>query len=175
MLLCSMVNEIIKKRRSIRSYNPNGTVTDTQIKELLEAAMLAPSACNTRPWQFIVVKDRNILDKIVEFHNWAKMLKTAQAAIVVIALPDTQLGRSGEGMWQHDCGAATQNILLQAADLGLGTCWCGVHPVEKYMDATRKLFNLSSSVVPFCIIAVGQPAENFGSRGFYDESKVKWV
>jgi len=170
-----MIIKAIKKRRSIRNYNPNGVVTDEQIKELLEAAMLAPSACNTRPWEFIVVKDRKTLDKIVEFHNWAKMLKTAQAAIVVVALPDAQIGKSGEGMWQHDCGATTQNILLQAAELNLGTCWCGLHPVEKYMNATRELFNLPKSVVPFCAIAVGVPAEDFGSRGFYEESKVKWI
>ena len=170
-----MINDIIKKRRSIRSYNPNGTVTDEQIKTVLEAAMLAPSACNMRAWEFIVVRKRELLDKIVDFHNYAKMLKTAQAAIIVTALPDVQIGRSGEGMWQHDCGAATQNILLQATELGLGTCWCGLHPVEKYMTETRKLFDLPNNVVPFCVIAVGVPAEDFGSRGFFDPKKVKWI
>ena len=65
--------------------------------------------------------------------------------------------------------------LLQAADLGLGTCWCGLHPVEKYMDATRKMFDLAKTVVPFCVIAVGVPAEPFGARGFYDEKKVRWL
>jgi len=142
---------------------------------LLEAAMLAPSACNLRPWEFIVVQDRKILDGIMQFHNFAKMLKTAQAAIVVVALPEAQKGSPGNGMWQHDCGAATQNILLQAAEYDLGTCWCGVHPSEEYMEATRKLFDLPSEKLPFCVIAVGVPAENFGSRGFYEESKVKWV
>jgi len=170
-----MVNEIIKKRRSIRRYDPNGVVTDEQIKTLLEAAMLAPSACNMRPWEFIVVKDRKVLDQIPEFHNWAKMMKAAQCAIVVVALPEMQTGKVGEGMWQHDCGAATQNILLQAADMNLGTCWCGLHPVEKYMETTREMFGLSKDKVPFCVIAVGVPDENFGSRGFYEESKVKWI
>jgi len=94
-----MVNEIIKKRKSIRKYDTRGVVTDEQIKELLEAAMLAPSACNMRPWEFIVVKDRKILDEITAWHPWTQMLKTAQAAIVVNALPDVQVGRSGEGMW----------------------------------------------------------------------------
>ena len=169
-----MINEIIKKRRSIRKYDPEGVVTDEQIRVLLEAAMLAPSACNTRPWEFIVVKNREKLNEIIEFHSWAKMLKTAQATIIVCALPDVQKGLSGEGMWQHDCGAATENILLQATELGLGTCWCGLHPVEKYMDETRKLFNLPANTVPFCVIAVGVPAEEFGSRGFYEESKVRW-
>ncbi|MCL2846836.1 MAG: nitroreductase family protein [Firmicutes bacterium] len=170
-----MVTEIIKKRKSIRRYNPNGTVTDAQLKQILEAAMHAPSACNTRPWEFTVIRNRKVLDKFVEFHSFAKMLKTAAAAIVVCALPDTQSGKSGEGMWQHDCGAATQNILLAATELGLGTCWCGLHPVTEYMEQTRRILNLSPDKVPFCIIAIGEPAEDFGGRGFYDEAKVTWV
>ncbi|MCL2228342.1 MAG: nitroreductase family protein [Firmicutes bacterium] len=170
-----MILDAIKKRRSIRKYDPNGVVTDEQVKELLEAAMLAPSACNTRPWEFIVVRDRAILDKIADFHNFAKMLKTASLAIIVVALPDTQKGLPGEGMWQHDCGATTQNILLQAAELNLGTCWCGLHPVENYMTEIRKIFGLPKNKIPFCAIAVGVPAENFGSRGKYEESKVTWV
>jgi len=173
-----MKNEIIpaiKKRRSIRAYDPKGVVTDSQIELLLEAAMLAPSACNTRPWEFIVVKSREKLDKVASWHPWAKMLKTAQIGIIVCGLPDVQVGKSGEGMWQHDCGAATQNILLQAAEMNLGSCWCGLHPVQKYMDETRKLFDIPKNVVPFCIIAVGKPAEDFGSRGFYEDEKVSWV
>jgi len=170
-----MVNEIIRRRRSIRTYDPKGVVTDLQLREMLEAAMLAPSACNSRAWEFIVVRDRKILDRIAAFHSYAKMLQTASAAIVVCALPDLQKGKSGEGMWQHDCGAATENILLQATDLHLGTCWCGLHPIEKYMDETRKIFDLPQSTVPFCVIAVGVPAEKFGGRGFYEESKVRWM
>lgn len=170
-----MVNEIIKKRRSIRNYDAKGVVTDEQLKTLVEAAMFAPSACNMRPWEFIVVRNRETLNKITEFHNWAKMLKTAAAAIIVCAHPEVQKGKAGEGMWQHDCGAATQNILLQAAALDLGTCWCGVHPVEKYMEEIRKLFSLDSKTMPFCVIAVGVPAERFGGRGFYEENKVRWM
>jgi len=169
-----MINEIIKKRRSIRKYDPNGVVTNEQIRAMLEAAMLAPSACNLRPWEFIVVKNRELLNKITEFHPHTSMLKTASLVIIVLLNPDVQKGRAGEGMWQHDGGAATENILLQAASMGLGTCWCGLHPVEKYMNETRKLFKLPENTVPFCVIAVGVPAEEFGSRGFYEENKVRW-
>jgi len=170
-----MVNEIIKKRKSIRQYDAKGVVTDEQIKTLLEAAMLAPSACNLRPWEFIVVKNRSELDKIVEFHRFAKMIKDAQVAIIVIGKPDIQKGKPGDGMWQHDCGAVVQNILLQATEMGLGTCWCGLHPNEGYMQQTRELFKIEKTDMPFCVIAVGVPAEDFGSRGFYEESKVKWI
>ena len=149
-------------------------MSDEQIKEILEAAMLAPSACNLRPWEFIVVKNREYLDKIVEFHPHTSMLKSANCAIIVCINPELQKGFAGEGMWQADGGAATENMLLQAASMGLGTCWCGLHPVEKYMGEIRKLFDLSENIVPFCVIAVGKPDEEWGSRGYYEDDKVKW-
>lgn len=172
-----MVNEIIKKRRSIRKYDPTGIVSDEQVKLLLEAAMLAPSAVNSRPWSFVVTRDRGKLDAITQFHPYTQMLKTAPVAIVVCANPDALRGSKVADfeMWQHDCGAATQNILLQAACMDLGTCWCGVHPDEAKMAKTRELFDIPANLVPFCVIAVGVPAEDFGSRGFYDEGKVRWV
>jgi len=171
------VAEVIKKRRSIRRYDPNGIVTDEQIKVLLEAAMLAPSAVNSRPWEFIVIRNREKLNAITEFHPYTQMLKTAQVAIIVTADPNALRGTKIDGyeMWQHDCGAATQNILLQAASMDLGTCWCGIHPSVERMNQTRVLFDISEDRVPFCVIAVGKPAEDFGSRGFYDEKKVCWV
>jgi len=82
-----MVNEIIKKRKSIRKYDPSGIVTDEQIKMMLEAAMLAPSAVNSRPWEFIVVRNREKLDAITVFHPYTQMLKTATAAIIMTANP----------------------------------------------------------------------------------------
>jgi nitroreductase len=170
-----MVNAIIKNRKSIRTYDEKGKVTEEQIKELLEAAMLAPSACNLRPWEFIVVTNHQKMEAITKIHPYTQMLKTAQAAIIVVALPDLQKGKGGEGMWQHDCGAATENILLQAADMGLGTCWCGLHPKENIMESIRKMFDIPKSSVPFCVIAVGVPAEKFGARGFYEDSKVRWI
>ena len=61
--------EAIRARRSIRKFK-NEKVTDEQVKALLEAAMVSPSACNSRPWEFIVVRDRTKLDKIREIHPY---------------------------------------------------------------------------------------------------------
>jgi nitroreductase len=169
-----MIIKAIKDRKSIRNYVPNANVSEAQIKELLEAAMLAPSACNSRPWEFIVVQNREKLEAITKIHPYTQMLTTASCAIVVCADLNLQSGVS-EGFYPQDCGAATQNILLQAAELGLGTCWCGIYPKEDKVRMFRSLFELSGNVVPFCVIAVGVPAEEIGSRGFYEETKVKWI
>jgi len=169
-----MVIKAIKDRKSIRNYVPKANVSEEQIKELLEAAMLAPSACNSRPWTFIVVQNREKLEAITKIHPHTQMLTTASCAIVVCADLNLQSGIS-EGFFPQDCGATTQNILLQATELGLGTCWCGIYPKGAMVGAFRSLFELPDNVVPFCVIAVGVPDEEMGSRGFYEEGKVKWI
>ena len=167
-----MINDIIKSRRSIRRYDPSKPVTREQLDELLEAAMFAPSACNSRPWEFIAVTKRNILDEIAQAHPFAGMCATATAAIVVVAIP--QEGRP-EGYFPQDCGAATQNILLQAASMGLGTCWCGVYPREERITFFRERFNIQPPKIPFNVIAIGAPDDAPEARGFFEAEKVSYM
>jgi len=166
------VIEAIRKRRSIRKFKSGAEVTDEQVRLLLEVAMLAPSACNTRPWEFIVVKDREKLEQIRKTHPYTGMLETASLAIVVCALPDVQKDIASD-YYPQDCGAATENILLAAVELGLGACWCGVYPKEERIAEIRKIFGTEK--LPFNVIAVGVPDEDPDPRGQYDENKVTYV
>ena len=165
------VMEAIRTRRSIRKYVPGAEVTQEQIDSLLEAAMMAPSAINLRPWEFVVVRDRAILKGIMEIHEYAKMLKTASLAIVVVGLPRNT--PDGIEFYPQDCGAATQNILLQAVAMGLGTCWCAVYPNEKRVTQFKELLGIDG--VPYNVIAVGVPDEQPAARGFFQPEKVKYV
>jgi len=168
--------EAIRNRRSIRKFKVGAEVTDAQIKILLEAAMLAPSACNTRPWEFVVVKDRAKLDEIRNTHPYTGMLETATLAIIILALPDAQEGiKDGlpQGFYPQDCGAATQNILLAAVELGLGACWCGVYPKENRIVEIQQI--LGTDKLPFNVIAVGVPDESPVPRGQYEESRVRYI
>lgn len=170
------VLEAIRNRRSIRKFIPGATVTDEQIKNMLEAAMLAPSACNTRPWDFAVIKDRQILDKIRNTHPYTGMLATASLAIVVFALPETQeniMDGLARGYFPQDCGAVTQNILLTAVAEGLGACWCGVFPKENRIAEMREI--LCTEKLPFCVIAIGVPDEMPNPRGKYEDAKVTFI
>lgn len=169
-----LLSNNISSRRSIRKYKEGAEVSKEQINALLEAAMLAPSACNSRPWEFIVVSNRDILNKVATAHPHAKMMSTASIAIVVCALPEVQQGIPS-GFYPQDCGAATQNILLQATEIGLGTCWCGVYPKDQVIANMREIFNLPENIIPFSIIAVGVPDEEPKQRGLYEESKVKYI
>jgi len=171
-----MILDAIKNRRSMRKYKST-PIPKEKVTAMLEAAMYAPSACNTRPWRFIAITCRETLTRLADAHNWAKMLNTAPLAIVVVALPATQDGiQNGlaEGYYPQDCGAATQNILLQAEAMGYGTCWCGVYP-KPLQQPVREILQVPEGETPFCIIAVGEKDDEPKMRGYYDEAKVTWI
>ena len=88
--------------------------------------MRAPSAGNEQPWEFIVVKSKETMQKIREFHIYSQPLDTAACAVVVCG---NQTKERFPGYWVQDCSAATQNLLLEAVHLGLGAVWMG-HPAE---------------------------------------------
>jgi len=164
-----MAKEMIKTifaRRSIRKYTPE-LVREEDVKTMLEAAMASPSASNLKPWHFIVVTDRQILDNLARVHPHGKMLLEAPLCIVVCA--DTTIS---SGFWVQDCSAATENLLLAATALGLGAVWLGVHPREDRVSAIRKVLNLPETVVPLNLISIGHPAEEKEPRTQYDELRV---
>lgn len=162
--------EIITTRRSIRKYLKQA-VNQEQINKLLEAAMFAPSARNEQPWHFIAVTDRLMLDKIMQSHPYAAMLKDAPLAIVVLA--DVNIEKT-EGYWVQDCSAATQNILLSAHAMGLGSVWLGVYPREERILAIRKLFNLPENIQPFSIIAVGYADEQKAQPERFNKERIHY-
>ncbi len=162
--------QAIRARRSVRKYKKGAPVAREQIERLLEAAMLAPSAVNSRPWEFVVTDKEEILQKLTEAHPASRMLLTASWAIAVCGRPDLQ---PKHNFWQQDCAAAVENILLAAADMGLGTCWCGCYPAEPRTGAVKEVLGVDS--VPVALIAVGVPDEAPAQKGFYDPAKVKFL
>ena len=155
-------------RRSIRRYTSE-PVTDEQIHRLLEAAMAAPSAGNQQPWHFIVVTDRAMLNEIQKVHPYAAMLREAPLAIVVCGDPSNP---DYPGYWVLDCSAATQNILVEARLLGLGSVWLGVHCRPKREAEVRELFGIPAEIEPLAIVALGHPAEEKPPADRYLEERV---
>ena len=164
--------QTIRARRSIRKYKPGAAVPRADVEKMLEAAMMAPSACKTRPWEFFVAETPEVKDRLRAVHPYAGMLENASLAIVVCARPDLQEGVC-DGFWPLDCGAAVENLLLQAEALGYGTCWCGCWPLEDRAQAVREVIGAKS--VPVGLVAVGVPDEEPLARGFYDPAKVTWL
>ena len=114
----------IYKRRSIRQYTDK-KISIGDLEKLLKAGMNAPSAHNQKPYDFIVVTDKATLKKLSETGPYCSMLENAAAAIVVVSVADKET----TPYWQADCGAVVENILLEATDLGIGSCWIGEYPV----------------------------------------------
>lgn len=166
--------EAIFTRRSIRRYTDKPVAEET-VTKLLEAAMAAPSAGNEQPWEFIVVTDRAALEQITQVHAYAHMLKQAPVAIAVCS--DLARSKYPVDFWIQDCAAATENILLAAASLGLGTCWLGVYPNTERVAGVRRIFAIPDTVVPFAIVAVGHPAEQPEKANRFDKNRIhkeKW-
>jgi nitroreductase len=165
--------EAIYTRRSIRKYTSR-PVSEEIIHELLTAAMYAPSAGNQQPWHFVVIRDRQTLDAIPEFHPYANMLKNAPVAILVCGDPALEKYR---GRWMLDCSAATQNILLAAHAKGLGTVWVGIYPDASRMDGMRNLLALPKHIIPLSLIPLGYPAEQVPQPKRFNASRIhydKW-
>ncbi len=109
--------EIMKNRRSVRNYE-NGQIPRELLEKVLMAGLLSPSGKNTRPWEFIVVEDREMLDRLaLSRTGGADMLKKAACAIVVLGNQDLT------DTWVEDCSIAMSNMHLMADHLGLGSCW----------------------------------------------------
>lgn len=126
--------DLLKHRKSIRDFLDR-PVEREKIMMCLEAARLAPSACNSQPWKFIVVDDRQLKDKLGDaafrgIYSMNSFCKTAPVMVVVVSEKSKFLARIG-GMFRGtkyyliDIGVAIEHFVLQAEDLGLGTCWIG--------------------------------------------------
>lgn len=170
-----IVIDNIMTRCSIRQFTDRQIAKDT-LDNIVRAGMAAPSAMDKRPWSFVVVTEREVLDSLNANHPYAN-LKTATAAIVVCGVMD----KAGEGKardyWVQDCSAATENILLAAHAYGLGAVWCGVYPVEERVEAVSKVLGIPEGVMPLDIVTMGYPDQEPNVKDKWDASNVhyqKW-
>lgn len=158
----------ILDRKSIRKYTSQ-KVSDEIVEDLLRAAMQAPSAGNEQPWEFIVLRDKEIMKKITEIHPYSKMLLDADVAIVVCGDERKEVFK---GYWVQDCSAATENILIEAQSKGLGAVWLGVYPIEDRVNQMKDILNLPESVNPLSIIPIGYPDEQREAVSRFDQARI---
>jgi nitroreductase len=165
--------EVILNRRSIRKYT-SAAIDAGTLDVILKAGMYAPSAVNKQPWHFIVFRSREMMEKIMAFHPNASMLSQADAAILICW--DEHL-QHDTGYGPVDCAAATQNILLAACNLGIGSVWVGIYPRVQRMESVHLLFELPDHIKPFAIISLGYPAEERLMPSRFNKERIhyeKW-
>ena len=157
------VREAIARRVSCRSYQSK-PVPRAQLMQILEAARLAPSACNRQPWRFAAVGDPGLRQRIVEdgFMPGIKMTWALDAPVHVVIGMDRsfvthRLAAFASGVdypWV-DVGIAGEHLVLAATELGLGTCWIGwIKP-----RALARIVGWTASVRPVVVITVGYPCD----------------
>ena len=146
-------------RRSVRKYSDQ-PVPEELITEIIRYAMYAPSAKNLRPWHFMPVNDRKIMEGIMQVHPFSTMLAYAPWAIIVYGDPTAAF--TPEYM-PVDCAIATENLLLAAHAKGLGAVWLGVYPQQQRMDGIRELIPIPDHIVPFAVVSVGYPGRDYST------------
>ena len=162
--------EIIKTRRSIREYRSRD-VSDDDILKILKAAMQAPgSRLGAEPWEFVVIKNKDTLNKLGEIKP---RVTNAPVAIVLVANIERAFYKS---VWQQDMGAACENMLLEAVNLGLGGLWNGVAPDEERMSAVGKIIGIDdiTNLKPYSIVTIGYPADGWENKFMdkFDEERI---
>ena len=150
--------DCIKSRRSGRMFLDK-EIPDKIIRELIDCARCAPSSKNTQPWEFIVIKDKNIIKDIASIYtvyNDYKHMIGAPVLFVCCAKPE----KSYELMYDHlfSTCAAVENILLSAHSLGLGACWTFCKSDNKGPEKTiKKMLNIPENIDVLCLIPMGYP------------------
>jgi len=149
---------IVRKRRSIRRYQKQ-PVEPEKIALLLEAALRAPSSRGLNPWEFIVVDDESLINRLAGAkEHGSSFLKGAPLAVVVCADP------ARYDVWVEDTSIASTFISLAAEALGLGSCWVQIrerrHSPEKTAEEfVREVLQIPPHLKVEAIIAIGYPAE----------------
>lgn len=157
--------ELVKKRQSVRKYSDKPVSKDV-LERCLEAARLAPSACNSQPWSFIVVDSPELKNRVAEaafsgIYSSNSFAKSAPVLVVVITEHSkfiASLGGYFRGTRYNliDVGVAAEHFVLQAAEEGLGTCWLGFFN-EK---AVKKILNIPKEKKVDIILSVGYPVDD---------------
>lgn len=164
------LNELLVNRRSIRRYKDIPLEPD-HVRLILEAALLSPTGKNCRAWQFVAVDDKEMLQRLSECKSSGAM-PVAKAAMAVVVCVDVTESTT----WIEDGSIAAAYMMLQARELGIGSCWIEVNgrlaadgtPAE---DIVQELLGLPEQVQPLCIVTLGIPDEE---RQPQNTGKLLW-
>jgi nitroreductase len=161
--------EAVKKRRSIHFFT-NEKVVDEDLEYVLEAARWAPSAGNSQPWRFIVIRNPDNIHKVWEsttgIYDITPQNFIKKAPVIIIVCTDTTAYKGKQSDIKsdlyciQDSALATMNLLLAVCDRGLGACWVGMFREEKLRDALK----IPAKIKPVAIIPVGHTKSQEKSR-----------
>lgn len=177
--------EAIHQRRAVRDYLPEAP-DDATLGALIHAAVQAPSAVDTQPWRFVVVRQRAMLDRIArEAKAWRLRTESSTELRAHLENPGFHIfynapalvliAAEHESPWViEDCSLAAQNLMLAACDKGLGTCWIGFAQDYLRSAAGKELLGIPAAWVPVAPIIVGRPRALPPPHPRH-EPQVRWI
>jgi nitroreductase len=163
------VFEAISKRRSIRRYK-DSPVEEDKLGKILEAARIAPSAANRQEWKFLVVQDKETREKLVDAANGQKFVGEAPVTIVAISTESERIMPCGQPAYTVDLSIAVSFMILEATELGLGTCWLGAYKE----DEVKKILDIPEEVRVPAMFTLGYADEDPGPRPRKDINEILW-
>lgn len=170
----TVVLENIFSRKSVRSFTDE-PVSKEALDTLVRAAMAAPTGRDMRPWKFVIINEREMMDSLAQELPYAKMLTQAQAAVVVCGdMSVTDPNGNPSCNWTFDCSAATENLLLAAEAMGLGAVWTGVHPYEARVAAVKSALGLPEHIIPLNLIPIGHPKGNPQPKDKFNSDNIHY-
>lgn len=161
-------------RRSIRKFDLTKKVSNDILIKLCECAESAPSAKNQKSREYIIVDDKEIINELSEVAIGTMILNECNTIIVVVGKNPNEISRPE--MQPQDLAAATENILIAATANKIGSCWCGIYPIEDRIEKVSKILNIKDNKFPFSIIALGYPKniEDFKDKKKFSEDLIHY-
>ncbi len=160
--------DAIYKRVSVRKFEDK-PVEDEKILQILKAAMQAPSAANQQPWEFYVVRDKEVQQQLSELCEYSWPAAKAPVLIVNVCNPE---GAPFPNVAPVDTAICTEHEWLELTDLGLGGVWLGVYPFPERVEKANKIMGLSGEKFVFSIVALGYPAKVKDQQDRFDKSRI---
>lgn len=162
--------DLVQRRRSVRKFTDE-EIKGEDLQTILRAALMSPTGKSVRGWHFIVIDDKSLLEKISLCRSMGSQF-LAGAAVAIVVLGD----REASDVWCEDASLAALTMQYQAADLGLGSCWCQIR--NRFMangessdNVLRFLLRYPENLTAECVIGIGHPAVE---RKLQDEDNLKW-
>ncbi|MEI7596690.1 MAG: nitroreductase family protein [Bacteroidota bacterium] len=147
--------DAIYSRRSVRKYKPD-VLSPEILDKLIRTSMQAPTAGNQRTWHYLIIENTDLILQLPVVHPYAQMVR--EAPLIVLICGDINLEKH-VGYWDQDCAAATMCMCLAAHEMGIGSCWLGVHPTQDRIEGVKDIFKLPANIIPYSVVVLGYPDE----------------
>lgn len=160
--------DIILNRRSVRSFDLNRKIDFDTLKKLCEYGEAAPSARNQKGREYVIIDDEKVIKELSLVSKGSMVLTNCNTVIAVIGKNKEEL--LTPHMQEQDLSCAVENILIAATQMGIGSCYIGIYPLEERILACNEILGVVNHAFTFALIALGYPKEE---NAFYDKNKFR--